>query len=168
MSPLFPFPDLAQDPGDWPGMTLYAATVYLEAAGESERGRLAVAWVIKNRILALPVNDQFGPAIARVILGPDGRAAGDGRAFEPFSCWNDDYMTQRGQRLTKPDGGIWSTCWRAAVAAYYGLAPDPTRGSNFYLNVDLTRKIRPNHDLPSWFDPLKVMLVEGHHTFLRA
>lgn len=168
MIPLFPFPDLTRDPGDWPGMTLYAATVFLEASGESEKGRTAVAWVIKNRIEALPINDQYEAGITRVILGPDRKAAGDGRAFEAFSCWNDDYVAQARQRLAMAGGPIWYSSWRVAVAAYFGMVPDPTKGAVFYLNPELTRKLRKKHDLPSWYDPLRVTLVEGRHEFLRA
>ena len=66
-----------------------------------------------------------------------------------------------------PDPGRWASCWRAAVAAYYRLIPDPTHGADHYLNPTLTRQIRFDHSLPTWYDPDKVTLRVGRHEFLR-
>ena len=155
--PRFP---LLDEPGFWDDLTLLSATVALEAEGEPPEGQLAVAYVAVNRSRAWTLD------LPGVLLGPDRRAYGDGRPFEPYSCWNDDYRPRASARLAAL--GSFPPAWKAAAAALWGLVEDPTKGATFYLNPDLTRKIRPNHDLPSWFDPSKVTAVIGRHTFLRA
>ena len=57
--------------------------------------------------------------------------------------------------------------WKAAAGALWDLTADPTAGADHYLNVELTKKIRPDHGLPSWFDPAKVTVVLSRHTFLK-
>ena len=152
------------EPGTWSGLALTAATIFLEGEGEPDEGRLAIAWVIRNRADRLPAELDVAH---RVILGPDKVAEGDNRAFEPFSCFNDDYRAQRVKRLTAPAAGVWELCWRAAAGAWWRLLPDPTHAALHYLNVELTRKIRPDGGLPKWFDPGKVTATIGRHTFLR-
>lgn len=141
-------------------LTLTATTVYLEGEGEPDEGKLAIAWAIRNRM------DAQRRTARQVILGVEGLVDGDGRAYEAFSCWNDDYVRQRTARLIAPDPVLWEACWRASAAALWGLLPDPTKGATFYLNPVLTRQIRPRHDLPSWYDPARVTFRAGHHEFL--
>jgi hypothetical protein len=143
-------------------LTLLATTIYLEGAGEPEDGQLGIAWVIRNRM------DARQRSARQVILGADGLVDADGHAFEAFSCWNEDYRAQRTARLIAPDATVWDHCWRAAAAAYWRLLPDPTLGARFYLNIELTKRIRPLHDLPRWYDPARVTWVSGQHTFLAA
>ena len=157
---LFPLPPAEVDPGLWPEMLLYASTILLEAEGEPDPGPLGVGFVIRNRM------DQVHASIRAVILGADGLAQGDGRPWEGFSCFNDDYVEQRKARLTAPDPGRWERAWRAACSAYWHLVPDPTFGAWFYLNPELTRKIRPKHDLPPWYDPARVTIRINKHEFL--
>lgn len=157
------FPAFPQgEPGTWPELSLYAATVLLEAEGEPELGKLAVAWVIRSRM------DQQRAPIQTVILGKDQLAQGDGKPYEAFSCWNDDYVAMRVARLANPDPVITEICWRVTCAAFWKLVPDPTHGATFYLNPELTRQIRLDHKLPSWYDPKRVKLRVGHHEFLIA
>lgn len=146
------FPSLGE-PGAWDELTLLAATVFLEAEGEPVPGPLAVAWVVRNR-----------GDIHHAILGPEGRAFGDDRPWEAFSCWNDDYKPIATVRLSRALTPAWA--WEAAAAALWRLLPDPTGGANHYLNVELTKKIRGG-SLPKWFNPAKITVVIGHHTFLK-
>lgn len=141
-------------------LTLYAATVFLEGESEPDEGKLAVAWVIRNRM------DAQKRLARQIILGVDGLVDGDGRPYEAFSCWNDDYRKQRTARFMSPDLIMWDRCWRAAVAAYWRLIPDPTKGATFYLNPTLTRQQRPLHDLPSWYAAQRVTLRVGRHEYL--
>lgn len=143
-------------------LSLLATTVFLEGEGEPDEGKVAIAWTIRNRM------DASRRTARKVILGPDGLVEGDGRAYEAFSAWNDDYVRQRTARLIAPDPVLWDRCWRAAACALWRLQPDPTGNAVFYLNVELTRKIRQLHDLPSWYDPARVTLRSGHHEFLTA
>lgn len=155
--PRFP---LLEEPGWWDELTLLAATVALEAAGEPAEGQLAVAYVAMNRVRA------WERPLHQVILGPDGQAYDDGRPYEAWSCWNDSERIRARARLTTL--GAFPPAWRAAAASLWQLADDPSGGATFYLNVALTRKIRPAHDLPSWFDAAKVTVVIGRHTFVKA
>lgn len=154
--PRFP---LLEEPGWWDELTLLAATVALEAEGEAAEGQLAVACVVMNRVRA------WGRTLHQVILGPDGQAYDDGTPFEAWSCWNDDYRIQARARLDAL--GAFPPAWRAAAAALWQLTDDPSHGATFYLNVELTKKIRAG-TLPAWFDPAKVTAVIGRHTFLRG
>lgn len=158
---VFPIPDLVADPGTWPELVLYAATVFLEAEGEPDEGKVAVAYVIRNRM------QERRQSIRQVILGKDERALGDGKAFEQFSCWNDDYVAQWTTRLAGAEGELYAQSWRAACGALWKLFVDPTRGATFYLNPTLTRQIRGG-TLPSWYDPMKVHAKIGRHEFLVA
>lgn len=158
---LFAHLDEGADPGAWPEMALIAATIFLEAESESEVGQLAVAWVIRNRM------DRQKVSARNVILGPDELAQGDGKAYEAWSCWNDDYVGQRLTRLRSPAPWPWELAWRCACAGYWKLQPDPTGGATFYLNVDLTRKQRGG-TLPTWFDAKRVTVRIDAHTFLRG
>lgn len=149
------------DPGTWDDLTLLAATIFLEAEGEPDDGKLAVGWVVRNRA------DQREQTIRQVILGPDAAAYGDGKAFEAFSCWNDDYRPVAATRLAGA-GQAREASWRAAMAALWQLLPDPTNGSTFYLNIELTRKIRGG-TLPEWATKALAKspgVVIGRHTFL--
>lgn len=149
MSPLCPMPEVDAEPRTWPGLTLLAATVLLEAEGESDVGKLAVAWVIRNRM------DQKRLGVHAIVLAP-----------WQFSAFNGDYAHIRRSRLRDAKEQMWEACWRAGCAAYWRLIPDPSQGASNYLNVPLTRTLRGG-DLPDWFDDSKVVAEIGQHTFLR-
>jgi Cell Wall Hydrolase len=155
--------DLPQDldPGHWPELALVAATIYLEAESEPEIGQLAVSYVIRNRM------DKASASARVVILGKDQLAQGDGKPYEAWSCWNDDYVPARKSRLAQLEPTRWERAWRCACAAYWKLVPDPTSSADFYLNVELTKKLRGG-SLPSWFDPKRVTVQINQHTFLRS
>ncbi len=145
-------------PSHWPALTLCAATVLLEAEGESEQGQLAVAWVIRTRVDRHPMleRDPEADLLRAVILAP-----------KQFSCWNESGRLQALERLKFANSRTWEACWKAAVSAWWRLVPDPTQGATNYLNVELTRQGRPQHDLPPWVDMNRMTVVIGAHTFLR-
>lgn len=147
---LFPPPPTSEDLRDWADMELYAATVLLEAEGEPEAGKVAVAWVIRTRM------DQKHWTAREVVTHAS-----------QFSCWNAAYRGQRKARLIAPEPDQWGASWRAAVGAFYRLLPDPTSTADHYLNPILTRQMRSDHSLPPWYDPDKVTLRVGRHEFLR-
>ena len=140
-------------------MPLYAATVLLEADGEPDEGALAVAWVIRTRVDHHPAFDITAAAdvLHAVLLAP-----------HQFSCWLSDYEGMRRARLTGLDPARWERAWRWAAAAWWRFEDDPSRGANHYLNPDLTRAGRPQHDLPAWYAPERVTVRIGHHEFLVA
>lgn len=162
MSRLVPGFPLLEEPGDWDALTLVAATCFLEAEAEPDDGILGVAWVIRRRAI------DWKASWHGAILGKDLRAYQDGRPFEAFSCWNDDYATRAKARLSAAPEAATTQCWRSAAGVLWDLLPDPVGGASFYLNVPLTKKIRPDHGLPAWYSEEKVTRLIGRHTFLRG
>jgi len=154
---LFPLPAVEIPPSVWPAMVTYAATVLLEAEGESAEGQLAVAYVIRTRVLAHRgmATEPAGEVLTAVCLAP-----------QQFSCWNPDGQGMRRARLTGIDPRRWEAAWKAATAAWWGLLANPAPGAEHYLNPDLTRAQRPLHDLPRWYDPARVVATIGAHEFL--
>lgn len=166
--PRFP---LLETPEAWDDLTLVAATIYLEAKGEPDEGQVAVGWVIRERMT------RWGLTLQQVLLGPEGKAYGDGKPYEPYSCWNDDYQQVAEAKLGAATGEDASRAWRAAAGALWRLLPNPVESAMYYLNVELTKKIRRDGKLPTWAadpqDPKhvnteKVVAVLGRHTFVRA
>ena len=96
---------------DWIAMTVWG-----EARGESFQGKLAVAYVICNRMT------KAQTSACAVVLKP-----------WQFSFWNtDDPSRHRMQpSFTNAD---WRDSYKAAAAAYFATLPDPTKGSTSYLN----------------------------------
>ena len=127
---------------------LLAATVAMEAEGESYRGKLAVAFVIMNRVI---LRNQ---SLTDVIFDP-----------YDFSAWN----TRDGRQsaLDNIGFGIWWEAEKAAAAAYYRIEPDLTLGADHYLNVELTKKIRKDKRLPRWVSKMKQTVKIGKHTFYK-
>lgn len=155
---LLPTPPIEIPPSAWPAMMCYTATVLLEAEGEPDPGQLAVAWVIRTRVLRHP---RFPRDPAYAILSDVCLAA------RQFSCWDPESSGLRRARLTAIDPRRWEAAWRAASSAWWGFEPDPSNGAMNYLNVALTRAGRPLHDLPAWYDETKVVATIGKHEFLR-
>ena len=145
--PRFP---LIQPIEQWDELTLLAANVFCEAEGEPDEGKVAVAWVVRVRA------DRRKKSVHEVILQP-----------YQFSWLNMDYRLKAEARLAAANVDTAERCWRAAAGALWRFLPDPTDGSDHYLNVELTKKIRPKHDLPEWFDTQKIVAVIGNHTFLK-
>jgi spore germination cell wall hydrolase CwlJ-like protein len=125
-------------------------TIWAEARGEPSAGQLAVGWVIQNRVK----DNRFPDGYAEVCLQP-----------MQFSCWNTGTPSIPEVRLYEP---AWVLALETALAVMTRKVDDPTKGATHYLNIDETRKLRRNHDLPDWVSSLKVTAMIGRHTFLRA
>lgn len=152
---------LIEEPGNFDVLTLLAATAYLEAEGEPEAGILGVCWVIRRRAL------DWNLGWKAAMLGGDQVAYGDGKPYEPFSCWNDDYRVRARARLSSGSEATFGPAWKAAASALWNLQSDPVGGASFYLNIDVTKKIRAG-SLPAWFSEDKVTAKIGRHTFVRG
>jgi hypothetical protein len=118
-------------------------TIVQEGGAEPFDGQLGIGYVIMNR----------SASITDTVF----------RAYQ-FSAWNTDSATRMNLDIV-PDI-ILMQCYKATVAAYFKLLPDPTKGATHYLNEELTRKMRGG-TLPSWFDEEKVTARIGKHTFLK-
>jgi hypothetical protein len=105
-------------------------TVAMEAGGEPRKGKLAVAWVLQNRVHA-------GISMTDVILKP-----------WQFSAWNTDSPTRL--NIDQLDADLLAECMSCVLAATHRLEPDPTNGAYFYLNKQVV--IHANGALPDWWN----------------
>lgn len=128
-------------------------TVYLEAEGETDEGKLAVAFVIANRAR------RSGKSVVDTVLSP-----------YQFSCWNTS--SPRRGALDALEPVAFGAALRAWASAAWGLVPDPTGGATHFLNVATVRAVSGR--LPGWatrpgtdeLDPARVTATIGQHTFL--
>lgn len=127
-------------------------TLYGEARGEPHEGKHAVMWVILNR--AREGTKYGGPTLEGVC-----------RKKWQFSCWNEgDPM--RAKLLTASINKL-ANCVRAALEVLEGKIADPTGGANHYLNPEVTRKIQPSGQLPSWAREDAITAKIGLHWFYK-
>lgn len=131
-------------------LMILAQTILGEAEGESDVGKLGVAWTVVNR--AEDTRGRWSRDIGKVCLQP----------FQ-YSCWLADSPrigSMRAPSVHVKDE-IWEACFKAACAAMYKLAPDPTLSANHYLTTELAER-----SPPSWYKPDRVTVRIGAHSFL--
>jgi hypothetical protein len=106
-------------------------TIAFEASGETEIGKIAVAYAVLNR----QKRGRWGDTIKAVVTSPG--------QFEPW-------MTRRTaiKRLTSEDPRYRSAAI-IADAVLSGQMPDPTAGATHFLNPVIVRA-RMGGSLPSW------------------
>lgn len=127
-----------------------AATLYLEARGEGERGMHAVLNVILNR-----ANGDFSKA-KEVALKP-----------KQFSAWNsisnpqqktiDIYQNLRGKSTA--DAKAFQVAIKLVSSALQGNLKDITGGATFYFN--------PKKVNPVWAKKMKRTIRIGNHDFYK-
>lgn len=124
---------------------LWVMTVWGEARGEPRQGKIAVAWVIKNRAESVP--PRFGASITRVCLKP-----------YQFSCWNpkDPNRTKMLNPLKHDTQAAWNACVEVVEGVRDGRIPDPTHGATHYFEQSL---------LPEWAKGKATVLI-GHQRFV--
>ena len=106
-------------------------TIAFEASGETEIGKVAVAYAVLNR----KNSGRWGDTIKAVVTSPG--------QFEPW-------MTQREAiEGLSPDDPRYTGAARIADAILSGQTPDPTAGATHFLNPILVRA-RRGGSLPSW------------------
>src|SRR5690348_11880383 len=138
-------------------------TLFGEARGEPILGQIAVANVIRNRVLATPL-----PRSYRAVC----------TAPWQFSCWwetseNADRTFALAQAVITVSGlpslvGPDRTAFRQvdwiAQGVFSGdLSDDPTHGATHYLTAELYR-VKP----PAWAVGKSILAEVGQHVFLRA
>jgi len=118
-----------------------ARTIYGEARGESDLGKLAVACVLRNRIKL----GRWGHTPAAVCM-----------ANMQFSCWNQNDPNRK-LMLELDDNDLdLARClfaWRSSEAG-----EDPTNGASHY-------KVRGTH--ARWAEGVMPCATVGHHEFFR-
>ena len=124
---------------------VYWRTTWGEARGESWEGKVAVAWVIKNRSLS---GKWFGGSISEVCLKP-----------WQFSCWNENDPNREKCEAIGLDDTMARECLAASMAAWHDLLPDPTHGSTHYHAEGVQ---------PDWSQGQEPAAVIGKHLFYRG
>jgi len=121
-----------------------ALTIYFEARGEPDIGKLAVGHVVKNRA----ANPLFPERICEVV-----KQGGAKVAFHcQFSWWCD------GASDTPVDDKSWQRSRALARRVFWDYSEDPTEGALWY-HADYVE--------PSWGTALKRGPRIGHHVFYR-
>ena len=135
---------------------LAAMTIWLEAGGEPQAGRVGVAEVIRNRM------HRHGRTLAAILFQP-----------WQFSCWNtDDPRRAHAMQLEEDAPGV-TECLLAWKTAREGSTV--VQGALYYLNPEVTVVLRAG-TLPPWatdpsdssrLDESLVTARIGRHAFLR-
>jgi len=121
-------------------------TIVFEADGEPQEGKIAVAYVILNRVKS----GGWGTSIKDVVTSP--------WQFEPW-------MTKReAMEKLSPEDPSYRNAAQIADAVFAGQMPDPTAGATYFLNPTVVRE-RRGGSLPSWAQGEGQSI--GHHTFYR-
>lgn len=125
---------------------LLSMTVFLEAAGESEEGKIAVANVIANRV----ADSRYPDTIKGVVHQP-----------WQFSCWNQgpDDIVWRNRRL---NGYLESPAYlgsmKAAAGVFFGLYAENTEGSCHYCTTAVVEDT-------AWAKDQTPAVIIGAHSF---
>jgi spore germination cell wall hydrolase CwlJ-like protein len=124
-------------------------TLYGEARGESRESRVAVAWVIRNRV--------------EIDLGRDGKPDWWGEGVigvccKPgqFSCWNAGDPNLAKIKALRPDDPTYRMLGAIVDAVFAGDVPDPTWGSTHYHTASV---------IPKWARGLRSVTTIGGHLF---
>lgn len=124
-----------------------ARTLWGEARSESPEGKIAVAWVIRNRVNK---PSWWGKTILSVIHKP-----------WQFSCWNKsdpNYKFLSGQR--KIPQKEYDECAELALKVFKNEVEDPTNGATHYFAPKVVKA-------PSWTKGAKLTVTIGGHKFYK-
>ncbi|WP_404986198.1 cell wall hydrolase [Caballeronia sp. LZ034LL] len=128
-------------------LDVVARTLWGEARGESKTGKIAVAWVIKNRVLS--PKTWWGKDYASVC-----------RAKFQFSCWNPNdpnYPFLSGSRGI-PESE-YQECEDAALLVLANFQPDITMGATHYYAKSIAA--------PAWTKGATRTVQIGSHIFYK-
>ena len=141
-----PVPDPSLPHGKQDPLIVLAMLCWGEARSESRQGRLAVCFVVRNRMLLAP---RYGTGWRGVAL----------RAWQ-FSCFNpNDPNRDKSLRPLKYDSeAAWNGCYRAAKDVYEERVHDNTGGATHYHTKNIPKK-------PKWSSVLLRTAEIGRHVF---
>lgn len=124
-------------------ITTLAKTMWGEARGETDKGRIAVAWVVVNRTRRQV--SRWGMTVEKVCRQP-----------MQFSCWNpDDPNLAKIENLSSTDPE-YGQCRAIAASVLKGEIGDPTTGSTHYHHTAIT---------PFWVRGKNPVITIGNHAF---
>ena len=119
-----------------------ALNIYFEARGESDLGKIAVGYVVLNRV----ADTRFPGTVCAVV-----QQGGEKTLHRcQFSWWCD------GRSDSPRDSQAWGHVKAVARKVYWGFSPDPTAGSLWYHAA---------HVSPSWGKTLTRGPKIGQHLF---
>lgn len=129
-------------------------TVWGEARGEPIEGKIAVAAVMRNRLVA-----GYRGAKSYVDVCT---------AHAQFSAWTDEAAQMQAEQdvlsgdpsLEHHADPVLRLCWEIARATIAGLLPDPTHGSNHYYAVSIPA--------PFWASGVSPLASLGAHRFFNV
>jgi N-acetylmuramoyl-L-alanine amidase len=135
-------------------LDVMARTVYGEARGEIEAGKIAVAWVIRNR--ASKANEyRLARAKPHPLFG-DGTIRAACQWPSQFSCWNKNDPMQ--PKLIAARTAQLAECLQAAYGVLIGEFPDPTGAALHYYAASMPEP-------PKWAASLAPCAAIGAHRF---
>lgn len=129
----------------WTDEEVVARTVYGEARGEKKKGKIAVAWVIRNRV---EKPRWWGWTYREVCLKP-----------YQFSCWNPGDPNREKCLAVMWYDPTYQACLEAAVEVMNGEVDDPTDGATSYVASYIP--------LPEWTSRMALTKRIGNHVFFR-
>jgi spore germination cell wall hydrolase CwlJ-like protein len=127
---------------DW-HKSLLALVIWREARGESHEGKIAVGCVIRNRVVATHLADQWADVIEKRLQFSSMTAAGDAMLVQ----WPAD------------NDPSWVDSMNVAEGIFAGSFLDATNGATLYCNLHVCK--------PAWADPAKQTATIGNHTFFK-
>jgi spore germination cell wall hydrolase CwlJ-like protein len=127
---------------------ILAKTIYGEARGEGEDGRLAVGHVVLNRFKS----DRW---YGRETIAETARLPWQ------FSCWNANDPNRAKLEAVDLDDPDYQHCMYAALGAVLGYLPDNTGGATHYYAYDVVER-------PKWADPAKSAGRINRHEFFEG
>lgn len=146
-----------------------AATLMGEARGEPLEGKIAVAWVVRNRMMRSIWWGIFTEADrAKLSIDPP-RYSAQAVCRKPwqFSCWNTNDPSYRVcLKFLAPENlqdnlknSQFKECLYAVDQVMAGRVPDPTFGATHYINPKIAN--------PKWDDEATVTANIGQHRFYK-
>lgn len=125
---------------------IMARTIMGEARGESEEGKIAVGWVIKNRVNA---GKWFSGDVYEVCRKP-----------YQFSCWNQGDPSRVVILAARTGDPVFDECIDVARRVLSGSVPDPTGVATHYYANYISK--------PAWADSPAIFTVKiGVHLFYK-
>ena len=128
-----------------------ARTIWGEARNQPYLGKLAVAWVIRNRA---DKPSWWGKTIVGVCL----------QKYQ-FSCWLDSDPNYKLLRAVTIEDRAFRDCMRAAMEAYDRGGKDPVQGATHYHTLDTPKGA--SKWPPDWALELVPLTIVGDHKFYK-
>ena len=126
-----------------------AKTIWGESRGEPRLGKIAVAWVIRNRFES---GKWFaGPTISETCTKP-----------WQFSAWNDNDPNRARLEVVTLGDPVFIECVYVAAGVMCGALPDPTHGSTHYYAPGSTPS------MPKWAVGKDPCYTSGRHKFFKG